>query len=48
VATLIGRRIARDGGASLGVWRFSAVGAALVPAQLAAATLGLHVTGALS
>jgi len=47
VATLIARRIARDGGAGLGAWRFSAVGAALVPAQLAAATLGLHLTGAL-
>ena len=48
VATLIARRIARDGGAGLGAWRFSAVGAALVPAQLAAAALGLHITGALS
>ena len=47
VATLIARRIARDGGARLGVWRFSAVGAALVPAQLAAAALGLHLTGVL-
>jgi arsenical pump membrane protein len=47
VATLIARRIARDGGAGLGAGRFSAVGAALVPAQLAAAALGLHLTGAL-
>jgi arsenical pump membrane protein len=47
VATLIARRIARDGGAGLGAGRFSAVGAVLVPAQLAAAVLGLHVTGAL-
>jgi arsenical pump membrane protein len=47
VATLIARRIARDGGASLTAWRFSALGAALVPAQLAAATLGLHLAGAL-
>jgi Na+/H+ antiporter NhaD/arsenite permease-like protein len=47
VATLIARRIARDGGATLAIWRFSAIGAALVPAQLAAATLGLHITGAL-
>jgi Na+/H+ antiporter NhaD/arsenite permease-like protein len=47
VATLIARRIARDGGASLTAWRFSALGAVLVPAQLAAATLGLHLTGAL-
>ena len=47
VATLIARRIARDGGATLTAWQFSALGAALVPAQLAAATLGLHITGAL-
>ena len=47
VATLITRRIARDAGARLTAWQFSAVGVALVPAQLAAATLGLHITGAL-
>lgn len=47
VATLITRRIARDAGARLTAWQFSAIGAALVPAQLAAATLGLHITGAL-
>jgi hypothetical protein len=47
VATLIWRRIARGGGARLTAWRFSALGAALVPARLAAATLGLHVTGVL-
>lgn len=47
VATLIARRIARDGGASLTAWRFSALGAVLVPAQLAVATLGLHITGVL-
>jgi Na+/H+ antiporter NhaD/arsenite permease-like protein len=47
VATLIARRIARDGGATLTVWQFSAIGAALVPAQLAAAALGLHLTGVL-
>jgi arsenical pump membrane protein len=47
VATLISRRIARDGGASLTAGRFSAIGVALVPAQLAAATFGLHITGAL-
>ena len=46
VATLITRRIARDAGARLTAWQFSAVGVALVPAQLAAATLGLHITGA--
>jgi Na+/H+ antiporter NhaD/arsenite permease-like protein len=48
VATLITRRVARDSGARLSAWQFSAIGLALVPAQLAAATLGLHLTGALS
>jgi len=47
VATLITRRIARQGGARLTAWQFSAIGIALIPAQLAAATLGLHVTGVL-
>lgn len=47
VATLISRRIARNGGARLSAWKFSAIGLALVPAQLAAATLGLHIVGAL-
>jgi len=47
VATLITRRIARDGSARLSAWQFSAIGLALVPAQLAAATLGLHITGVL-
>jgi Na+/H+ antiporter NhaD/arsenite permease-like protein len=47
VATLIARRVARDGGARLTALRFSALGAALLPAQLAVATLGLHLTGAL-
>lgn len=37
VATLICRRIARDGGATLSGWRFTATGLALVPLQLAAA-----------
>ena len=46
VATLITRRIARDAGARFTAWQFSAVGVVLVPAQLAAATLGLHITGA--
>jgi arsenical pump membrane protein len=45
VATLITRRIARDGNARLSAWQFTAIGLALVPAQLAAATLGLHITG---
>ncbi len=47
VATLIARRIARDGGASLTAWRLTALGSALVPAQLAAAIVGMHITGAL-
>jgi arsenical pump membrane protein len=48
VATLITRRIARDGGATLTAWQLSATGLALVPAQLAAATLGLHILGVLT
>jgi Na+/H+ antiporter NhaD/arsenite permease-like protein len=47
VATLICRRIARQAGTTLSAWQFTAIGAALIPAQLAAATLGLHITGAL-
>jgi Na+/H+ antiporter NhaD/arsenite permease-like protein len=47
VATLICRRIARDAGSVLRAWQFTAIGATLVPAQLAAAVIGLHVTGAL-
>jgi arsenical pump membrane protein len=47
VATLIARRIARDADARLTAWQLSAVGIALVPAQLAAAALGLHLTGVL-
>ncbi|HXW45232.1 MAG TPA: SLC13 family permease [Streptosporangiaceae bacterium] len=47
VATLICRRIAREGGARLSALRLSAIGLLLVPAQLAAATLGLHLAGAL-
>lgn len=47
VATLICRRIARDFGAVLRAWQFTAIGSALVPAQLAVAVLGLHLTGAL-
>jgi arsenical pump membrane protein len=48
VATLITRRIARDGNARLSASQFTAIGLALVPAQLAAATLGLHLTGTLT
>jgi len=47
VATLICRRIARHAGTALSAWQFTAIGAALIPAQLAAATLGLHITGVL-
>jgi Na+/H+ antiporter NhaD/arsenite permease-like protein len=47
VATLICRRMARDGGAAMSVWRFTAMGAALLPLQLATAALGLRLTGAL-
>jgi Na+/H+ antiporter NhaD/arsenite permease-like protein len=47
VATLICRRIARQAGATLSAWQVTAIGATLIPAQLAAATLGLHITGAL-
>src|SRR6266700_5623467 len=47
VATLICRRIARDAGAALSAVQFTAIGAVLVPAQLAVAVVGLHLTGAL-
>ena len=47
VATLICRRIARDAGATLRARQYTAIGALLVPAQLAAAIIGLHLTGAL-
>jgi len=47
VATLICRRIARDSGAGLSAWRFSAIGVALLPAQLAVAAVGLRFAGAL-
>ena len=43
VATLICRRIARDAGAALRAWQFTAIGSVLVPAQLAAAVIGLHL-----
>jgi Na+/H+ antiporter NhaD/arsenite permease-like protein len=43
---LICRRIAGRAGTALSAWQFTAIGAALIPAQLAAATLGLHITGA--
>ena len=47
VATLICRRIARQAGPTLRAWQFTAIGSALIPAQLAAATFGLHITSAL-
>jgi Na+/H+ antiporter NhaD/arsenite permease-like protein len=47
VATLICRRIARDAGAALRAWQYTATGAVLAPAQLAVAVIGLHLTGAL-
>jgi Na+/H+ antiporter NhaD/arsenite permease-like protein len=47
IATLICRRIARDAGAGLSARRFTAIGCVLVPAQLAVAVIGLHLTGAL-
>lgn len=47
VATVICRRITRDAGATFKAWQFSAAGSALLPAQLAVAILGLHLTGAL-
>ena len=47
VATLICRRIARDAGAALRAWQFTAIGSVLVPAQLAAVVIGPHLTGAL-
>lgn len=47
VATVICRRIARDAGVGLSAWRFAALGAALLPAQLFAATLGLRIAPAL-
>src|SRR6266567_4755956 len=45
VATLICRRIARDAGAALSAWHLTAIGSLLVPTQLAAAAIGLHLTG---
>lgn len=47
IATLISRRIARDRGTAFGIRAFMALGTLLVPAQLAAAYLGLRLTGAL-
>lgn len=47
VATVICRRLAREGGARFSVARLSAVGFALLLAQIAVAYLGPRLTGAL-
>jgi arsenical pump membrane protein len=47
IATLICRRIAVDSGGAFRARQFTAVGLMLVPAQLAAALLGLSLTGVL-
>jgi Na+/H+ antiporter NhaD/arsenite permease-like protein len=46
VATLICRRIARDGGVAFGAVRLSLLGIAVTPLQILVAVIGLHVTGA--
>lgn len=46
VATLICRRIARDGGVKFGAARFSLLGIAVVPLQILVAVVGPHATGA--
>ena len=47
VATVICRRLAREGGARFSVARLSAVGLVLLPVQLVVAYLGLRLAGAL-
>ena len=47
VASLIARRIARDGSAGFGAVRFSLVGVTILPLQILLALLGLRLTGAL-
>jgi Na+/H+ antiporter NhaD/arsenite permease-like protein len=47
LASLVARRLARNAGARFGAAEFSAVGAAMLPAQLALAVAGLGITGAL-
>jgi arsenical pump membrane protein len=47
VATLISRRLARGGGASLRAGRFTVLGGVLLPLQLGAAMLGLRLAGVL-
>jgi Na+/H+ antiporter NhaD/arsenite permease-like protein len=46
VATLICRRIAREGGVKFGAARFSLLGIAVTPFQILVAVVGLHATGA--
>lgn len=47
VASVLVRRMAREGGVDIPLRTFTVVGLVLVPLQLAAAFLGLHLTGAL-
>ncbi len=47
VASVIVRRMAREGDVDLDVRTFTLVGLTLVPAQLGAAFVGLRLTGAL-
>jgi len=47
VASLISRRIARDHGVAFGTLRFSLLGAAMLPLQMALAVAGLRLTGAI-
>jgi Na+/H+ antiporter NhaD/arsenite permease-like protein len=48
VATVISRRPASDSGARFSLATFTLVGAALLPVQLAAAYIGLRITGAIA
>jgi Na+/H+ antiporter NhaD/arsenite permease-like protein len=47
VASVIVRRMAREGGVDLNLRTFTLVGFGLVPAQLVAAFVGLRLVGAL-
>jgi arsenical pump membrane protein len=48
VATVISRRLATESGARFSLATFTLVGAALLPVQLAAAYIGLRITGAIA
>jgi arsenical pump membrane protein len=48
VATVISRRLATESGARFSLITFTLIGAALLPLQLAAAYVGLRVTGAIA